>query len=216
MSWGVHGEGCLGRSGNAVLWCELCRDDDSNVFLIQTLFFSIVKQLGNVLNGLRFKSSPNTWWYVSYWSVTLLKCHYLIRPSPSFPTDLKRFSEMRWTKLTNIVDFPTGVAELDLTPYAAESMDKSEPKPIYSLYAVSDCHTIFDCYLTRWKTHQLSIFFFHYSPLWLRSSRFQITWVSLAFCYKTKFELAGLRLGWCANAMETEISVEMLCFTDAS
>lgn len=35
------------------------------------------------------------------------------------PTDLKRFSEMRWTKLTNIVEFPTGIAELDLTPYAS-------------------------------------------------------------------------------------------------
>lgn len=33
--------------------------------------------------------------------------------------DLKRFSEMRWTKLTNIVDFPTGIAELDMTPYAS-------------------------------------------------------------------------------------------------
>lgn len=45
---------------------------------------------------------------------------------------------MRWTKLTNIVEFPTGIGELDLTPYAADSMDKNEPKPIYSLYAVSE------------------------------------------------------------------------------
>lgn len=51
---------------------------------------------------------------------------------------LKRFSEMRWTKLTNIVEFPTGIAELDLTPYASESMDKNEPKPIYSLYGISN------------------------------------------------------------------------------
>lgn len=52
--------------------------------------------------------------------------------------DLKRFSEMRWTKLTNIVEFPTGIAELDLTPYASESMDKHEPPPIYSLYGISN------------------------------------------------------------------------------
>lgn len=51
---------------------------------------------------------------------------------------LKRFSEMRWTKLTNIVEFPTGIAELDLTPYASESMEKSDPKPIYSLYGISN------------------------------------------------------------------------------
>jgi hypothetical protein len=52
--------------------------------------------------------------------------------------DLKRFSEMRWTKLTNIVEFPTGIGELDLTPYAADSMEKSDPPPIYSLYGISN------------------------------------------------------------------------------
>lgn len=45
---------------------------------------------------------------------------------------------MRWTKLTNIVEFPTGIAELDMTPYASESMEKSDPKPIYSLYGISN------------------------------------------------------------------------------
>jgi Ubiquitin carboxyl-terminal hydrolase len=49
--------------------------------------------------------------------------------------DLKRFSELRFTKLTNIVEFPQ---ELDLTPYASESMDKSDPQPIYRLYGVSN------------------------------------------------------------------------------
>lgn len=52
--------------------------------------------------------------------------------------DLKRFSEMRWTKLTNIVEFPTGTAELDLTPYGADSMEDKDPAPIYSLYGVSN------------------------------------------------------------------------------
>jgi ubiquitin carboxyl-terminal hydrolase 2/21 len=52
--------------------------------------------------------------------------------------DLKRFSEMRWTKLTNIVDFPTGIGELDLTPYAAGSMEKNDPPPIYTLYGISN------------------------------------------------------------------------------
>ncbi|KAL7030881.1 hypothetical protein ACKWTF_006814 [Chironomus riparius] len=51
---------------------------------------------------------------------------------------LKRFSEMRWTKLTNIVEFPTGIGELDLTPYAADSMEKSDTPPIYSLYGISN------------------------------------------------------------------------------
>lgn len=45
---------------------------------------------------------------------------------------------MRWTKLTNIVEFPTGIGELDLTPYAADSMEKSDPPPIYSLYGISN------------------------------------------------------------------------------
>lgn len=45
---------------------------------------------------------------------------------------------MRWTKLTNIVEFPTGIGELDLTPYAAESMEKTDPKPIYTLYGISN------------------------------------------------------------------------------
>ena len=45
---------------------------------------------------------------------------------------------MRWTKLTNVVEFPTGAAELDLTPYASDSMDENDPKPIYSLYAISN------------------------------------------------------------------------------
>lgn len=45
---------------------------------------------------------------------------------------------MRWTKLTNIVEFPTGIGELDLTPYAADSMEKNDPPPIYSLYGISN------------------------------------------------------------------------------
>lgn len=35
--------------------------------------------------------------------------------------DLKRFSETRWSKLTNIVEFPTGERELNMAPYAANS-----------------------------------------------------------------------------------------------
>lgn len=45
---------------------------------------------------------------------------------------------MRWTKLTNIVEFATGIGELDLTPYAASSMEKNDPPPIYSLYGISN------------------------------------------------------------------------------
>jgi hypothetical protein len=73
---------------------------------------------------------------------------------------------MRWTKLTNIVEFPTGIGELDLTPYAADSMDKNEPKPIYSLYAVSE--TVNMSIITLFSLISHVIFF-----------RFQIIWVSL-------------------------------------
>lgn len=45
---------------------------------------------------------------------------------------------MRWTKLTTIVEFPTGISELDLRPYASSSMEKSDPPPIYSLYGISN------------------------------------------------------------------------------
>lgn len=45
---------------------------------------------------------------------------------------------MRWTKLTNIVEFPTGIGELDLSPYAADSMEKNDPPPVYSLYGISN------------------------------------------------------------------------------
>lgn len=56
---------------------------------------------------------------------------------------------MRWTKLTNIIEFPTGIGELDLTPFAADSMEKSDPPPIYSLYGISNhmgklCLTYFE------------------------------------------------------------------------
>lgn len=39
--------------------------------------------------------------------------------------------------MTNVVEFPTGVGELDLTSYASDSMETSDPPPIYSLYAIS-------------------------------------------------------------------------------
>lgn len=45
--------------------------------------------------------------------------------------DLKRFSETRWSKLTNIVEFPTGERELNMAPYAANSASVQ-----YSLYGI--------------------------------------------------------------------------------
>ncbi|XP_059619055.1 ubiquitin carboxyl-terminal hydrolase Usp2-like [Phlebotomus argentipes] len=48
---------------------------------------------------------------------------------------LKRFSETRWSKLTNIIEFPTGEKELNLTPYASTSNYSST---LYSLYAISN------------------------------------------------------------------------------
>ncbi|XP_055684052.1 ubiquitin carboxyl-terminal hydrolase Usp2 isoform X5 [Lutzomyia longipalpis] len=49
---------------------------------------------------------------------------------------LKRFSETRWSKLTNIIEFPTGEKELNLTPYASSSNNHSST--LYSLYAISN------------------------------------------------------------------------------
>lgn len=49
---------------------------------------------------------------------------------------LKRFSETRWSnKLTNVIEFPTGVRELSLQSYASE--DHSGPVN-YSLYGISN------------------------------------------------------------------------------
>ncbi|KAG4075527.1 hypothetical protein HA402_003352 [Bradysia odoriphaga] len=46
---------------------------------------------------------------------------------------LKRFSETRWSKLSNIVEFPTGDRELNMAPYAANSSSA-----LYSLYGISN------------------------------------------------------------------------------
>ncbi|XP_049548898.1 ubiquitin carboxyl-terminal hydrolase Usp2-like isoform X1 [Anopheles darlingi] len=48
---------------------------------------------------------------------------------------LKRFSETRWSKLTNIIEFPTGDRELNLQPYASEDNMGSVN---YSLYGISN------------------------------------------------------------------------------
>lgn len=45
--------------------------------------------------------------------------------------DLKRFSETRWSKMTNIVEFPTGERDLNMGPYAANSTSVQ-----YSLYGI--------------------------------------------------------------------------------
>lgn len=49
----------------------------------------------------------------------------------AFLSDLKRFSETRWSKLTNIVEFPTGERELNMAPYAANSTSVQ-----YTLYGI--------------------------------------------------------------------------------
>ncbi|XP_055623629.1 ubiquitin carboxyl-terminal hydrolase Usp2 isoform X3 [Toxorhynchites rutilus septentrionalis] len=48
---------------------------------------------------------------------------------------LKRFSETRWSKLTNVIEFPTGERQLNLQPYASE--DNTGPV-YYSLYGISN------------------------------------------------------------------------------
>lgn len=45
--------------------------------------------------------------------------------------DLKRFSETRWSKMTNIVEFPTGERDLNMAPYAANSASAQ-----YTLYGI--------------------------------------------------------------------------------
>ncbi|KAL5278342.1 USP2 family protein [Megaselia abdita] len=47
---------------------------------------------------------------------------------------LKRFSETRWSKLSNVVEFPTGDGELNMAPYAATPTSNTH----YTLYAVSN------------------------------------------------------------------------------
>lgn len=51
-----------------------------------------------------------------------------------FHADLKRFSETRWSKLSNIVEFPTGERELNMGPYASNPNSNI----YYSLYAISN------------------------------------------------------------------------------
>lgn len=51
-----------------------------------------------------------------------------------FGADLKRFSETRWSKLTNIVEFPTGEHGLDMAPYAASGTSSAK----YTLYGISN------------------------------------------------------------------------------
>jgi ubiquitin carboxyl-terminal hydrolase 2/21 len=48
---------------------------------------------------------------------------------------LKRFSETRWSKLTTIVEFPTGERELEMSPYASPSNTSSSK---YTLYGISN------------------------------------------------------------------------------
>uniref|UniRef100_A0A182J1S6 Ubiquitin carboxyl-terminal hydrolase n=1 Tax=Anopheles atroparvus TaxID=41427 RepID=A0A182J1S6_ANOAO len=48
---------------------------------------------------------------------------------------LKRFSETRWSKLTNVIEFPCGERGLNLQPYASE--DNVGPA-FYSLYGISN------------------------------------------------------------------------------
>ncbi|XP_058128199.1 ubiquitin carboxyl-terminal hydrolase Usp2 isoform X1 [Anopheles coustani] len=48
---------------------------------------------------------------------------------------LKRFSETRWSKLTNVIEFPCGERGLNLQPYASE--DNVGPA-YYSLYGISN------------------------------------------------------------------------------
>ncbi|KAH8286625.1 hypothetical protein KR018_002451 [Drosophila ironensis] len=49
-------------------------------------------------------------------------------------SDLKRFSETRWSKLSNIVEFPTGDRELNMGSYGSNSNANVH----YSLYAISN------------------------------------------------------------------------------
>lgn len=47
---------------------------------------------------------------------------------------MKRFSETRWSKLSNIVEFPTMDRELNMGSYGANSNSNVH----YSLYAISN------------------------------------------------------------------------------
>ncbi|XP_037919916.1 ubiquitin carboxyl-terminal hydrolase Usp2 isoform X8 [Hermetia illucens] len=47
---------------------------------------------------------------------------------------LKRFSETRWSKLSNVVEFPTGERELNMAPYASNT----NVSATYSLYGIAN------------------------------------------------------------------------------
>ncbi|XP_054086550.1 ubiquitin carboxyl-terminal hydrolase Usp2 isoform X2 [Zeugodacus cucurbitae] len=74
---------------------------------------------------------------------TCAKCRQRRRCTKSFSIQrfpkylvihLKRFSETRWSKLSNIVEFPTGERELNMGPYGANPGSSIH----YSLYAISN------------------------------------------------------------------------------
>lgn len=74
-----------------------------------------------------------------------------------FFTDLKRFSETRWSKLTTLVEFPTKESGLNLAPYASSS--SSDTTPQYSLYATSNHMGKLDEVLIGLFEHLLANFF---------------------------------------------------------
>lgn len=86
----------------------------------------------NAPRVLPYSVSPNIWWYVSR--------HYPLLPNINITyifialADLKRFSETRWSKLSNIVEFPTGDRELNMASYGANANSNVH----YSLYAISN------------------------------------------------------------------------------
>ncbi|XP_036318867.1 ubiquitin carboxyl-terminal hydrolase Usp2 isoform X4 [Rhagoletis pomonella] len=74
---------------------------------------------------------------------TCAKCRQRRRCTKSFTIQrfpkylvihLKRFSETRWSKLSNIVEFPTGERELNMGPYGSNP----NTNIYYSLYAISN------------------------------------------------------------------------------
>ncbi|XP_018786848.1 PREDICTED: ubiquitin carboxyl-terminal hydrolase 2 isoform X2 [Bactrocera latifrons] len=74
---------------------------------------------------------------------TCAKCRQRRRCTKSFTIQrfpkylvihLKRFSETRWSKLSNIVEFPTGERELNMGPYGSNPGTSI----YYSLYAISN------------------------------------------------------------------------------
>lgn len=98
-----------------------------------------VRRDENAPRALPFNVFPNILLFVSKFQSKTIKSDVIpsissVSQSIMLRLDLKRFSETRWSKLSNTVEFPTNERELNMAPYAANSSASAT----YSLYGISN------------------------------------------------------------------------------